>query len=63
MLKTTPFIRPFKSGQICLIPISAHGTNPASAQMAGFKVQPVNVDRDGRVDLKDLEVKVRTSAS
>jgi glycine cleavage system protein P-like pyridoxal-binding family len=31
--------------QLCLIPTSAHGTNPASAQMAGMKIQPINVDR------------------
>jgi len=39
---------------VCLIPTSAHGTNPASAQMVGMKVQPVNVDRDGSINLKDL---------
>merc|ERR1712238_528559 len=31
---------------VCLIPLSAHGTNPASAQMAGMKVVPINVDED-----------------
>ena len=32
---------------VCLIPVSAHGTNPASAQMAGMKVVVVNVDHNG----------------
>jgi glycine dehydrogenase len=40
---------------ICLIPKSAHGTNPASAVMAGFKVVVVECDREGNVDLQDLE--------
>jgi glycine dehydrogenase len=40
---------------ICLIPKSAHGTNPASAAMAGFKVVVVECDRDGNVDVQDLE--------
>ncbi|KAG9331525.1 hypothetical protein JZ751_018928, partial [Albula glossodonta] len=37
--------------KVCLIPKSAHGTNPASAQMAGMKVQVVEVDRDGNIDM------------
>lgn len=45
---------------ICLIPISAHGTNPASAQMAGMKVEPINVSRDGSIDMSHLASKVRT---
>jgi glycine dehydrogenase len=40
---------------ICLIPKSAHGTNPASAVMAGFQVVVVECDRDGNVDLADLK--------
>ncbi len=44
---------------ICLIPSSAHGTNPASAAMAGLRVVVVGCDRDGNVDLDDLRVKVR----
>ncbi|MBI2783759.1 MAG: aminomethyl-transferring glycine dehydrogenase [Gammaproteobacteria bacterium] len=40
---------------VCLIPASAHGTNPASAQMAGLRVVVVQCDRDGNVDLADLE--------
>ena len=42
---------------ICLIPSSAHGTNPASAQMAGMKVVVINCDNEGNVDVKDLEAK------
>ena len=42
---------------VCLIPASAHGTNPASAQMAGMKVVVVACDREGNVDLADLEAK------
>ena len=42
---------------ICLIPTSAHGTNPASAVMAGFKVVPVACLKDGDVDLADLRAK------
>ncbi len=40
---------------VCLIPASAHGTNPASAQMAGLRVVVVQCDRDGNVDLADLD--------
>jgi len=43
---------------VCLIPVSAHGTNPASAQMAGMKVEPINVSRDGSIDMKHLEAKI-----
>ncbi len=42
---------------ICLIPTSAHGTNPASAVMSGFKVVSVNCDEYGNVDLEDLRNK------
>ena len=42
---------------ICLIPSSAHGTNPASAVMAGLRVVVVGCDRDGNVDLADLRAK------
>lgn len=42
---------------ICLIPSSAHGTNPASAVMAGFEVVIVNCDNEGNIDLKDLKSK------
>ena len=48
-----------KEGQrdICLIPVSAHGTNPASAVTAGLTVVPVACDERGNVDLADLEAK------
>lgn len=49
----------FLSLQVCLIPKSAHGTNPASAQMAGMKVQVVEVDKDGNIDLAHLKALVR----
>ncbi|KAI5898036.1 glycine dehydrogenase [Schizophyllum commune H4-8] len=42
---------------ICLIPLSAHGTNPASAVMAGLKVVPVKALNDGSLDLEDLKEK------
>jgi glycine dehydrogenase len=41
----------------CLIPVSAHGTNPASAVLAGFRVVPVACDAHGNVELSDLERK------
>jgi glycine cleavage system P protein (glycine dehydrogenase) len=42
---------------VCLIPESAHGTNPASAHLAGLQVVAVACDQDGNVDLADLEAK------
>jgi glycine dehydrogenase len=42
---------------ICLIPSSAHGTNPASAVMAGMKVVVVNCDENGNIDVADLKAK------
>jgi glycine dehydrogenase len=42
---------------VCLIPVSAHGTNPASAVMAGMKVVPVACDVHGNVELTDLRAK------
>jgi glycine dehydrogenase len=42
---------------VCLIPASAHGTNPASAAMAGLRVVVVGCDREGNVDLADLRAK------
>ncbi|MDB5373101.1 MAG: gcvP, partial [Belnapia sp.] len=47
---------------VCLIPSSAHGTNPASAVMAGMQVVVVGCDRDGNVDLADLEAKAAQHA-
>jgi glycine dehydrogenase len=43
---------------VCLIPASAHGTNPASAQMMGLRIVVVACDQNGNVDLADLEHKV-----
>ena len=48
---------------VCLIPASAHGTNPASAQMAGLDVVVVACDRDGNVDLADLEAKAKAHSA
>ncbi len=42
---------------ICLIPTSAHGTNPASAVMTGFKVVPIHCDNQGNIDIDDLNEK------
>lgn len=42
---------------ICLIPSSAHGTNPASAQMMGMKVVVVDCDKNGNIDIEDLKAK------
>jgi len=42
---------------VCLIPTSAHGTNPASAVMAGLKVVPVACDKSGNIDLTDLRAR------
>lgn len=43
--------------KICLIPTSAHGTNPASAVMAGMKVVAVACDEQGNIDIEDLRTK------
>ena len=45
-----------------MIPLSAHGTNPASAQMAGMKVVPINVDEDGSISMDDLTKKAEKYA-
>ena len=45
---------------VCLIPTSAHGTNPASAVMAGMQVVVVACDTEGNVDLEDLQAKAET---
>ncbi|MDH4175192.1 MAG: aminomethyl-transferring glycine dehydrogenase, partial [Betaproteobacteria bacterium] len=47
---------------VCLIPSSAHGTNPASAHLAGLRVVVVDCDARGNVDLADLEGKVAQHA-
>ena len=43
---------------VCFIPVSAHGTNPASASLAGMKVVPVASDSFGNIDLSDLQDKL-----
>jgi glycine dehydrogenase len=48
--------------RICLIPVSAHGTNPASAVMAGMKVVVVACDAQGNIDLADLRAKAEQHA-
>ncbi len=45
---------------VCLIPQSAHGTNPASAQMCGLQVVVVSCDDSGNIDLQDLDLKIAT---
>jgi glycine dehydrogenase len=47
---------------VCLIPASAHGTNAASAAMAGMRVLVVRCDNEGNVDLDDLEAKANENA-
>lgn len=47
---------------VCLIPTSAHGTNPASAVMAGMKVVGVKCDDDGNIDIEDLKQRAEEHA-
>ncbi|MDC0544475.1 aminomethyl-transferring glycine dehydrogenase [Candidatus Pelagibacter sp.] len=49
-----------KNRNVCLIPSSAHGTNPASAQMVGMKVVVIKCDEYGNVDIEDLKEKATT---
>ena len=51
-----------KKRNICLIPMSAHGTNPASAQMTGMTVVPINCDNKGNIDLQDLTIKAKDNS-
>jgi glycine dehydrogenase len=48
---------------VCLIPTSAHGTNPASAVMAGMRVVVVQCDKQGNIDVADLKAKAREHAA
>ncbi|MEX2527007.1 MAG: aminomethyl-transferring glycine dehydrogenase [Gemmatimonadota bacterium] len=48
---------------VCLIPSSAHGTNPASAVMAGMEVKVVRCDEDGNIDVDDLKAKAEAAGS
>ncbi len=52
-----------KDRVVCLIPSSAHGTNPASAVMAGMEVVVVACDESGNVDVADLEAKAKQHAA
>ena len=52
-----------KQRNVCLIPTSAHGTNPASAVMAGMKIVVVACDAQGNVDVADLEAKAKSNAA
>ena len=49
--------------KVCLIPASAHGTNPASAVMAGYRVVVVATDSQGNVDLDDLKARIAANAA
>lgn len=48
---------------VCLIPVSAHGTNPASAAVSGMKIVPVKCLSSGELDLSDLKAKAEKNAS
>jgi glycine dehydrogenase len=52
-----------KKRDVCLIPVSAHGTNPASAAMCGMKIVVVACDEHGNVDVADLEAKAKANAA
>lgn len=47
-----------KDRNVCIIPVSAHGTNPASAVLAGMKVVVVKSDDQGNIDIEDFRQKV-----
>jgi glycine dehydrogenase len=47
--------------KVCLIPKSAHGTNPATAQMCGMRVVVVDCDDSGNIDLADLPPRRRST--
>lgn len=46
------------SFQVCLVPTSAHGTNPASAQMAGFKIVFIEIGKYGEIKMEHLQKEV-----
>ncbi len=52
-------VGPDKQRDVCLIPVSAHGTNPASAVIAGFQVVAVACDDHGNIDIEDLRAKAK----
>lgn len=47
---------------ICLVPTSAHGTNPATAQLCGMKIVPINCDEDGNIRADEVEEKAKQFA-
>ena len=51
-----------KQREVCLIPQSAHGTNPASAIMAGMRVVGIRCDADGNIDFEDLQARAKEHA-
>lgn len=61
-------IRAFQTSQgegardVCLIPVSAHGTNPASAAMCGMRIIAIGCDEDGNIDMADLKAKAEKHA-
>ncbi len=55
--------RGHQNRNVCLIPTSAHGTNPASAVMSGFRVVSIICDEQGNIDLRDLVQKVEVHSS
>eukprot|EP01137_Pigoraptor_chileana_P012343 Opistho-2@64646 len=59
LLTITSYLKDIGQGHrnVCLIPVSAHGTNPASAQMAGMDIVIVDTDKHGNVDIADLKHK------
>jgi len=50
------------SRNVCLIPVSAHGTNPASAAMCGMRIVPIGCDVNGNIDMADLKAKAEKHA-
>ncbi|MHC4794149.1 MAG: aminomethyl-transferring glycine dehydrogenase, partial [Planctomycetota bacterium] len=50
-----------RNRDVCIIPLSAHGTNPASAVVAGMKVVPVKCDESGDIDLDDLKTQIEAN--
>src|SRR2546428_2701237 len=59
VIRAYPRHRGESQRDVCLIPVSAHGTNPASAVMAGLKVVGVGCDERGNIDLGDLAAKAQ----
>ena len=47
---------------ICIIPVSAHGTNPASAVMAGMKIVTVGTDKEGNIKMDELKQKAEENS-